>query len=251
MNIFDSHLHLPIAETLHISFSSLVENCLKANVKGGLIIGMQGEPWKLEEVKELVGQNSDFQFAVNPNLNQSLNSLRAEVTFAKKIGAAALKIHPRNQRVNLQTKEVRNLVQLAKEMNIPVIICSFDDGSWSRIGLTKDQFIALADDFPDVNFLWAHAGGHHVLDFMFMARRVNNVFLDTSFTQSYFFKGTVIENLNYATESLSTRFMFGTDFEQAPYVESVQKLCNLYLVQNPNRESFFESNYMRFLGIHG
>ncbi len=251
MNICDSHLHLPLAKTLDDSFSSLVENCLKANVKGGLIIGMQGEPWRLEEVKELVGQNSNFQFAVNPNLNQSLDSLRAEVTFAKKNGAAALKIHPRNQRVNLQTKEVRNLVQLAKELNIPVIICSFDDGSWSRIGLTTDQFIKLADDFPDVNFLWAHAGGHHVLDFMFMARRVSNVYLDTSFTQSYFFKGTVVENLNYATESLPTRFMFGTDFEQATYVESVEKLCNFYLVQNPNREAFFEGNYMRFLGIHG
>ena len=251
MNIFDSHLHFPIAETLPNSLSSLVENCQKANVKGGLIISMHGEPWKLQEVAELVGQNSNFQFAVNPNLNQSLDSLRANVTFAKKIGAAALKIHPRNQRVNLQTKEVRNLVQLAKELSIPVIICSFDDGSWSRIGLTQDQFIKLADDFPDVNFLWAHAGGHHVLDFMFMARRVTNVFLDTSFTQSYFFKGTVVENLNYATESLSARFMFGTDFEQVPYVESVEELRNFYLVHNPNREAFFEGNYMRFLGIHG
>lgn len=251
MIIFDSHLHLPLAATLPESFSSLRENCRKANVKGGLIICMQGDPWKFEAVAELVGQDSNFQLAINPNLNQSLESLKEEVAGAKKIGAAALKIHPRNQKVNLQTNEVQNLVQIAKELNFPVIICSFDDGSWSRLGLTKDQFIKLADDFPDVNFLWAHAGGHHVLDFMFMARRVTNVFLDTSFTQSYFFKGNVVENLNYATESLPTRFMFGTDFEQVSYVESVEKLCNFYLVQNSNRGSFFESNYKKFLGIHG
>jgi uncharacterized protein len=251
MEIFDSHLHLAGTGDLNQSFSKLVEDCRLAEVSGGLIICMQEDPWDFEGVAELTGLNNNFRLAINPNLNESRRALERVVKVAKKVGAAALKIHPRNQRVNLQSKEVRFLVHLAKDLELPVIICSFDDGSWSRIGLTDDQFINLADDFPNVKFLWAHAGGHHVLDFMFMARRVPNVFLDSSFTQSYFFKGAVLENLNYATESLPDRFMFGTDFEQSPYAESVAKLCNFYLAQNRNREAFFENNYKKFLGING
>jgi predicted TIM-barrel fold metal-dependent hydrolase len=249
MEIFDSHLHLAGSGDLNESFSKLVEDCQLAEVRGGLIICMQNDPWDFEAVAELTDLNKDFRFAINPNLHDSRRALERAVKDGKRIGAAALKIHPRIQEINLQSKEVRYLVHQAKDLELPIIICAFNDGSWSRIGLTNDQFIKLADDFPDVKFLWAHAGGHNVLDFMFMARRVPNVFLDSSFTQSYFFKGTIMEDLNYATESLPTRFMFGTDFEQGSYAESVIKLSKFYLTQNSNRGAFFADNYKRFLGI--
>ena len=250
MEIFDSHLHLVGNLSLGETFSKLVEDCRLAEVNGGLIICMQNDPWDFRDVAELTFLNRNFRFAINPNLHVTRKDLEKTIANGKETGAVALKIHPRKQRLNLKTKEVRSLVRMAKDFNLPVIICSFDDGSWSRVGLRKSQFLELADDFPEVKFLWAHAGGHHVLDFMFMARRVQNVFLDTSYTQSYFFKGTVLEDLNYATESLPTRFMFGTDFEQSSYSESVKKLSDYYLGNNRDRGALFNGNYKKFLNIH-
>ena len=250
MEIYDSHLHLGQVLDLNKSFSNLINNCKLAQVKGGLIISMQSDPWDFQRVSELIGLEASFKFAMNPDLSLSREQLKSLIKKGKSLGFAALKIHPRLQKVNLQSNTVRVLVKLAEEFDLPIIICAFDDGSWCRIGMTNSQFINLADDFPGVQFLWAHAGGHRVLDFMFMARRVRNVFLDTSFTQSYFFKGRILEDLNYATESLSTRFMFGTDFENNNYSESVFELKKYYLQQNGNRNAFFKENFKAFLGIN-
>ncbi len=250
MEIFDSHLHLAQSSDLNWSFAKLTENMRLADVSGGLIICNQNDAWDFEQVGELVGLNRNFKLAISPDLNVSTRALGKAIKNWKRVGAVALKIHPRIQKTNLQSRQVDNLVRQAQDLNMPIVICSFNDGSWSRIGMTNMQFLKLADDFPGVKFLWAHAGGHSVLDFMFMARRVPNVFLDTSFTQSYFFKGAVLENLNYATESLKNRFMFGTDFELDSYPESVRRLSDFYLSHNLDRTAFFAGNYKFFLGIN-
>ncbi len=248
MEIFDSHLHLESHVDLDVSIANLIENCHLAGVAGGLIICMQNDPWEFKAVAEQIGLQGNFLFAINPDLNGSKADLIRSIKEGKMAGAVALKIHPRLQRINLLAKKVDYLVRLAEDLDLPVIICSFDDGSWSRFGLTSDQFLRLADNFPNVKFLWAHAGGHNVLDFMFMARRTSNVYLDSSFTQSYFFKGSVLEDLNYASESLPTRFMFGTDFEGRTYPESVGNLVDFYLQRNKNRELFFGKNFREFFG---
>jgi len=249
MEIFDSHLHLLSTLSLNQSFDKLVEDCQLAEIAGGLIICMQNDPWDFEAVAEQIGLHDNFSFAINPDLSASSRDIARNVQAGKKAGAAAVKIHPRLQRLNLQSKKVDYLVQLAQDLELPVIICSFDDGSWSRFGLSNDQFLRLADKFNGARFLWAHAGGHNVLEFMFMARRTSNVYLDSSFTQSYFFKGSVLEDLNYASESLSTRFMFGTDFEGVTYPKSVKKLIDFYLQHDENRELFFGKNYKKFFSI--
>lgn len=249
MEIFDSHLHLGSNADLESSITDLIQNCHLAGVAGGLIICMQKDSWGFEAVAEQIVSKDNFKFAINPDLNASTNHIAATVKTGKKAGAAALKIHPRLQRVNLEAKKVDYLVHLAEDMSLPVVICSFNDGSWGRLGLTDDQFLRLADNFPNVKFLWAHSGGHKVLDFMFMARRTSNVYLDSSFTQSYFFKGSVLEDLNYASESLQTRMIFGTDFEGVAYPVTVKKYVDYYLQHNKNRELFFGKNYKKFLGI--
>ena len=142
------------------------------------------------------------------------------------------------------------IAQIAQDFNLPIIVCSFDDGSWPRFGLNAEQFLTLADKFPNVKFLWAHSGGYRILDFMFMARRTHNVYLDSSYTQTYFFKGSVLSNLNYAIESLPSRFMFGSDFENLIYKDEVNKLVKFYLSQNQNRELFFSGNYLKFFDLN-
>jgi predicted TIM-barrel fold metal-dependent hydrolase len=63
---------------------------------------------------------------------------------------------------------------------------------------------------------------------MFMARRRQNVFLDTSFTQHYFFGGSVFSDLVYSINSLPDRFVFGSDFEAMDYSKMLHKISENY-----------------------
>lgn len=249
MKIYDSHLHLNPKLSLEHSFSKLKQDCESSNVTGGLIISLENDPWEFSKIAEITKLNSNFKLAYNPCLAVSKKNLRKSVISAEFMGCAAIKIHPRLQQTNLLNKKVWYLVEIAEEEGLPVVICSFDDGTWSRLGLKSEQFLKLADKFPNVKFLWAHAGGHRVLDFMFMARRTQNVYLDTSFTQTYFFKGNVMNDLNYATESLPNRFLFGTDLEEDSYQSTVSNMSDFYLQQNDNRDLFFYKNYVDLFSL--
>ena len=247
MNIFDSHLHLQNSKSLKLSFETMFKECQSAGVSGGLVIKMPQDQWDFRDVSAVISEKGEFKLVVCPDLTLSAKQISREIDNIKASGAIALKIHPRIQGINLESKVLHRALRAADENSLSVVICSFDDGSWGRLGLEPRQFLDLADNFPKIKFLWAHAGGHRVIDFMFMARRTENVFLDTSFTQTYFFKGRVLEDLNYATESLPSRFLFGTDFEKIDYQNTVSLLTDFFLKENTDRYDLFEGNFRRFV----
>lgn len=247
MKIYDSHLHLKNWGSLQHAFETMFVECESAGVSGGLVIHMPGDQWDFSDISTAISQKGEFKLVVCPNLTLPAKNIFREIENIKACGAVALKIHPRIQGMNLESKVLYKTLRAAEENSLSVVICSFDDGSWGRLGLEPWQFLHLADKFPKIKFLWAHAGGHRVIDFMFMARRVENVFLDTSFTQTYFFKGRVLEDLNYATESLSSRFLFGTDFESMDYKSTVLRLTDYYLKENQDRFDLFEGTFKKFV----
>jgi predicted TIM-barrel fold metal-dependent hydrolase len=250
MKIYDSHLHLNESMPLLEAFKFLSNKCESAGVLGGLIIHLNNPSWNPKELEKILLDHPNYVMAINPNLNSTIREIKKDLLRINPEVCKAIKIHPRIQKIELTSKSMFQIAKIAEEMNLPIIICSFDDGSWSRFGLKTDQFLTLADEFPNVKFLWAHSGGHRILEFMFMARRTENVYLDSSYTQTYFFKGSVLSNLNYAIDSLPSRFMFGTDFEQLEYVNAVNKLVNFYDIENWKKELFFSENYLNFFGLH-
>lgn len=232
------------------AFALLSSRCKSAGVSGGLIIHLNNSSWSPKQLHDILLENPNYCMAINPNLNSSSKEIRNELINLDLEVCKAIKIHPRKQKIALTSKSMYQIAQIAQDFNLPIIVCSFDDGSWPRFGLNAEQFLTLADKFPNVKFLWAHSGGYRILDFMFMARRTHNVYLDSSYTQTYFFKGSVLSNLNYAIESLPSRFMFGSDFENLIYKDEVNKLVKFYLAQNQNRESFFSGNYLKFFDLN-
>jgi len=250
MKIYDSHLHLDDTLPLRQSVELVSNKCNAAGVSGGLIIHMNNPFWKAQQLSDILLENPSFCMAINPDLSSGPKEIKNQLIKTNLEVCKAIKIHPRKQKLTLTSKLMYQITQIAEDLNLPIVICSFDDGSWSRFGLDTEQFLTLADNFPKVKFLWAHSGGHRILEFMFMARRTENVYLDSSYTQTYFFKGAVLSNLNYAIESLPSRFMFGSDFENLNYETEVNKLVNFYVSENKNRDLFFSENYLKFFGIN-
>lgn len=245
--ILDSHIHLNTNMTLQDSVKLLQQKMFDAQVDGGLLLHQGTDPWHYSELCEEVREIPKLEVFVNLNLNQSRREIKSDLNQVKDLGAIGIKLHPRRQLLTLKEAKVHLALEVIQELCLKVNLCTFDDGSWSRSGLQSSSFQALADKYPETLFLWSHAGGFRVIEFMMMARRTNNVYLDSSFTQDYFFKGSVRDDLNYATESLPNRFMFGTDTEMENYVDVVNSNKNFYLTQSQFRTDFFSGNLIRFL----
>ena len=224
MRINDSHFHLDNA------FSSIDEQIDALHYfrdrfgieKFGFIY-LSSSKFSLQEHARLlkIFPGSKLIAQVNPiELTDSNEEIRKLIN----LGVNSIKLHPRLDKFSLMENKVLDFMLEVEKVNLPVYICSFWDGTWDRYGLKIDDYGRLADLFPEIKFLWAHFGGHKILDFMFMLRRRPNVWADISLTQHYFFSGSVFQDLMYSISSLrGERVLFGSDNPESSY-ESLEKL---------------------------
>lgn len=158
-------------------------------------------------------------------------------------GVVGFKLHPRIHNFNLSHPNVLTICENLQKLRLPIYICAFDDGTWSRLGVSSFQFCDLADRFPTVQFVWMHAGGYRVSEFMFNARRRKNVFLDLSFSVNYFTFGSVPQDLAYSIFSMSGQnWLFGSDnpnFSLEQALEATDKIF-MEIPQNFKSESIKE-----------
>lgn len=152
---------------------------------------------------------------VNPHLHHPLVS---EVERQLALGAIALKIHPVHGGFNPGDKELYAAYQVCADRGVPVIVhtgSSSFPGSRARFG---DPALMLdpVEDFPDVNFVFAHGGRGWSYDTAaFLAVSKPNVWLDLA--------GLPPKNLpryyeRFDLPRLATKMLFGTDWPGVPGV---------------------------------
>lgn len=138
------------------------------------------------------------------------------------LGCVGFKLHPRIFQHSLENNKIFELCEAAKEIGVPIQICSFDDGTWNRLGLNVDHFANLSDRFPGTTFIFMHAGGHRVLDFMFIARRRSNVYLDVSFSMNYFRVDVMQKLYSFSLQSMQgKRWLFGSDYPHVNFDDAI------------------------------
>lgn len=94
-------------------------------------------------------------------------------------------------------------------------------------------FATAVAETVDCPVVFAHCGGAKVIDAMLVADAYSNVFLETSFSLSYWLGGSVEIDMAYAMRKLGVgRWLFGSD---APFVPMAQAL----------------DDHFRFFGRHG
>lgn len=147
----------------------------------------------------------------------------AEMTRSKKI--KALKIHSRIQQID--DDEYSQVFTYLKKLdsNIPIIYDAFYFGHELAYQPSLPRLIELATRFPKSKFIVAHAGGHHVLDYFFHLRDLDNVGFDLSFSLQYL-EGTSsfidLEKLLKYTDS--RKLFWGSDF---PFADPKIQFDNL------------------------
>lgn len=222
--IIDTHLHLDdkFDGTAQGAARELERQLADAGVAHAIVLQLEVQPWSAEEVAEAISICPRLHSFINvhPNKGEPERILRDGI---ENLGYIGLKLHPRLQEFSVDDERTVRLVQVAGEMNIPVLIDAFPDGSHLMHGFSPVKYGWLAKQCPKTRIIWAHMGGHYVLDFMMLAKRLPNVYFDLSYSLLYYQTSSIPGNMIYAMRSMRfDRIFYGSDYPDRPIAPSLE-----------------------------
>jgi uncharacterized protein len=158
------------------------------------------------------------------------NELTALRSRAGSPGFRGIKIHPSFAGVPADDPRFQPAWELASERGLPIVAHSWSASSYnpSQALSTPDRFERFADAHPRVKLVLAHAGGRGEGrgQAIRMARRLPNVFMDTSGDIS---DRGFLESL--VQEGLERKVLFGSDY---PWFDPRSHLLGVYLARIPD-----------------
>lgn len=199
MKIFDCHCHIEEglegydiqAERMNVIFNSL-ENYrnFENKVPEGSVITIILDLRRPQEVMELCKNDPRIR---------------------------GLKIHSRIQRLTHNDYSKLNVWLNEFDSAMPVIYDAFYYGHELEYQPNLGEFIHLARNHTDRNFVVAHAGGHKTLEYLLQLRTLKNIYYDLSFSLAYLEGTSVAQDLYHLIKvTHKKRIIFGTDF---PHIE--------------------------------
>ncbi len=166
----------------------------------------------------------------------------------------ALKIHSRVQKLR-ETDYPELIEQLAQvPSSLPIIVDAFYHGPDLEIQPNLKGILKMIETYPDRSFVIAHAGGHHVLDYLFHLRGVRNVYFELS-ASLHFFADSALYNefKRLISFSDSSRVMFGSDYPYFPVASqraTLEKMSNELQCSAETQEKFFYDNAQTLFSSH-
>lgn len=251
--IIDAHLHFDerVDGTAAGAAGELARQMAEAGIARVVALHLEMQPWSPQEVAAAIAPHPGIHAFVNvhPGRDGAERALREAV---ERLGFIGLKLHPRLQEFPVDGEATVRLVRFAGELGIPVLIDAFPDGTHLMQGFDALRYAALARECPGTRIIWAHMGGHHVLDFMMLAKRLPNVFMDMSYSLLYFRGSAVPMNMVYAMRSMRfERIFYGSDYPDRPLGESLQaslEVLRTHGVGEADLGKLLAGNACRFFG---
>jgi predicted TIM-barrel fold metal-dependent hydrolase len=160
----------------------------------------------------------------NPDFREPAKTVAVMESFYNSYGPKGLKIHPRLQGVTVEDSVVKEVLTWADERGVVVL---FDVFMW---GETVDNLLLhplayhkVAQSFPSLKMILAHAGGYKQHEAFIVAKSNPNVYLDLSLSPVYF-KGSSLASdcTMLCTRLPAGRVIYGSDF---PFVWSADSLA--------------------------
>ena len=202
---------------------------------GGLFIGLNGTPVFPDTI------DNAQAFAL-----EDKSRLRFAVEYVTKEAVTGthplLKYHPRREKYS------REFVVESIRRSQPrlCIIDTLNQPYWQPL-----DYWAIAREFWEIPFIFCHAGGYDILDFIKMADFTPNIWLDFSLTQEYFgWVGNrtplqhVHDCIDYGLrfDRIRRKVMFGSDEPFFSQSVALQRYLDL-----PDRDLFLTENYVSLL----
>ncbi len=232
--IIDSHLHLDekVDGTAIGAASELNQQLIESGIECALVIHLETQPWSIYEFSEALSMYSNMYGFINVNPNKG-NPEKLLLEGIESLDFKGLKLHPRLQGFDLDGKNVIRLVRYAGELNIPVIIDAFPDGDFLMKDFSPLAYAHLAQKCPNTRIICAHMGGHYVIDFMMLAKRLPNVFFDFSYSLLYYQMSSIPIDMIYAMRSMKfDRIFYGSDYPDRSISASLKLTLKILESQN-------------------
>lgn len=222
--IIDTHLHLDdkFDGTAQGAARELDRQLAETGVARAIVLQLEIQPWSAIEVSEAISMYPRLRSFINvhPNRGEPERLLREGI---EDLGYIGLKLHPRLQGFSIDDERTTRLVQAAGEMNVPVLIDAFPDGTHLMQGFSPLKYAWLAQQCPKTRIIWAHMGGHYVMDFMMLAKRLPNVYFDLSYSLLYYQNSSIPNDMIYAMRSMKfERIFYGSDYPDRSIAHSLE-----------------------------
>lgn len=251
MNTIDAHLHFDDS-----SYSSLQEAALNLNlelegacVEKALVLHLIAQKWGSREVAREVSKYDRIESFVN--IDPFSKNCKDQLETALELGFCGLKLHPRLQGFPVKDDAVVQLVRCAGELGVPTLIDAFPDGTALMSGFSPLDFAHTAKKCPNSKIIWAHMGGHYVIDMMMLAKRLSNVHFDFSYSLLYYEGSSVPRDIAYAMKSMKyERIFYGSDYPDrsvAGTLHQSRKLLETMQVAESDMDRIFYSNFKEFM----
>lgn len=249
----DAHIHFDerIDGSIEGAVKEIAMQMSSAGIEHVVALHLEIQPWPVEAVSEVIEAFPGIHsFAnVHPESKGAERCLRNAV---ENLGFIGLKLHPRLQNFVVDDTSTIQLVRFAGELGIPVLIDAFPDGTNLMKGFNPLQYANLAQQCPQTRIIWAHMGGHFVLDFMMLAKRLPNVYMDMSYSLLYYRGSAVPENMVYAMRSMRfDRIFYGSDYPDRPLGESLDLSLDVLRMNGVDEENLYKlltENALDFFG---
>ncbi|MDC0515601.1 amidohydrolase family protein [Flavobacteriaceae bacterium] len=245
----DSHLHFDYKNHNNLQQASkeLQKQLSNQEFSKGVVINMAFEPWTIEDFSSELSNHNNLIGIINIDPNDSNCLMNLEYAI-RNLGYLGMKLHPRLHNFDLLDPQVIKLCNYAEILKIPVIIDAFPDGTFLLNGYKPIKYARLAEKAPKTKFVWAHMGGHDVIEFMLYAKRLKNVYLDTSYSILYYQESSLCKNFIYAMKSMKfNKIFYGSDYPDRSIKNTFNqkfKIFRKYGVSEAQMEKlFFKNSY--------
>jgi predicted TIM-barrel fold metal-dependent hydrolase len=242
----DAHLHLDenFDGTCIGAVKELDRQLTEAKIDKAIVLHLDYQPWTADEFSKCLAKSKKLKGFINLN-PLDLNCIQKLENGIKKLGFIGLKLHPRLQCFNLENPKVKDLASAAGNLGVPVLIDAFPDGTHLMQGFSPFKYSQLALSCPKTKFVWAHFGGHYVLDFMMLAKRLENVHMDFSYSLLYYKDSSVISDIIYCMKSMKfQKIFYGSDYPDRPVIKSYQMSTEILKKHGLNEDELHKIMYL-------
>src|SRR5262249_6698673 len=140
------------------------------------------------------------------------------------------KLHPRLSQVPVTLEVFGPVMEQAAVAGLPVLFDAVPQSPYMPLSQLEYQvFDLLARSFRQVKIVLAHACAPHVLGAYTVAKANPNVYLDVSFSLTYYAGSSVEMDIGFISDKLDRFVLYGSDFPQYPadeYLATYRRLLD-------------------------